>query len=385
MRLINEMVRWAGAAGLVMAATAFAQPEQWLQYHISGEGRSYRWLEITTNAPAGVALPKLGSQAYFARWTTPLDPSGGRWLCFERTRKSGPWNRVFVDRNGNGRLDDEQAVVATRTDEYSAYFEPLRLRFKGEDGPLTYHLVVRFMKYDNDEVRLLAWSGCYYAGKVDLGGKKRLVTLVDGNVNGVFNDIDPNPFECDRILVDGDKVGERFLGRMLELDNTLFALEVARDGAALKIKKAENVTFGQVRVPEGISDLTVVGKNGHFVRKPAKGESTLPVGNYRIQAWSMSRKDSKGALWKLSGSDLGEFGTFDVTAGKPATVEVGEPVRPVLSATEAKGTVAFGLRLKGRLGESVDLEKDGQRPKAPRLLLTGTGGTYRSTNTFEYG
>ena len=31
-------------------------------------------------------------------------------------------------------------------DQYSAYFEPVRVVFKGEDGPITYHLVLRFMQ-----------------------------------------------------------------------------------------------------------------------------------------------------------------------------------------------------------------------------------------------
>ena len=36
------------------------------------------------------------------------------------------------------------------------------------------------------------------------------------------------------------------------------------------------------------------GENGHFVRKPAKGEFTLPAGKYRIQEWKIDRKDERG-------------------------------------------------------------------------------------------
>jgi hypothetical protein len=385
MKLFETMVRWAGVAAMAAATTALAQPEQWLQYHPRGEGRGYRWLEITSNAPPNVVLPKLSGPAYFARWTTPLDPAGGRWMCFDRTRKSGPWNRVFVDRNGSGRLDDATPADAVRTDPSSAYFDPVRLVFKGEDGPLTYHLNLRFIKYDDGEVRLLISSGCYYEGKVVMGGKRRTVTLLDGNVNGVFNDIQPDPSECDRMVVEGDKAGERFLGRLLEVENQLFQIEAARDGAFLKIKKAANVTLGQVRVPDTISEFTAVGETGHFIRKPEKGEFTLPAGKYRVQGWNIQRKDEKGAAWKLSGSDFDESASFEVTAAKTASPEVGEPVRPVLTAQENKNGATFSLQLQGRLGKSVEIEKDNQRPRPPRLVLASRGSSFRATNSFEFG
>ena len=108
-------------AGMVLAGTAFAQSEQWLEYHTSAEGRAYHQMELTTNPPPGVALPKLNAPPYFARWQTPMDPAGGRWLCLDRTRKSGPYDRLFIDSNGNGRLDDKTPVQA-RLDSYNAYF-----------------------------------------------------------------------------------------------------------------------------------------------------------------------------------------------------------------------------------------------------------------------
>jgi hypothetical protein len=372
-------------AALVLATTALAQTEQWLQYHVSRDGQGYRWLELTTNAPAGVALPKLNAQPYFARWTTPLDPQGARWICFDRTRKSGPANRLIIDRNGDGRLEDETPVDASQVDQYSASFEPARLVFKGEDGPLIYHLVLRFMRYGAEDTRVLASSGGYYDGKVDLGGKKRLVRLVDGNANGTFNDLARDPEDCDHVVVEGDKAGQRLLGQMLEVDDQLYALEAARDGAFLKVQPAKDVARGQVRVQDTLSEFTAVGSPGHFIRKPAQGEFTLPAGKYRIHGWTISRTDNKGADWRLSGSGFSDFGSFEVAANQPVTLDVGEPVLAALTATENKGGATFSLRLKGRMGESVNILKGVQRPRAPQLNLASTGSGFRSTNTFEYG
>jgi hypothetical protein len=375
------------------AGTALAQKEQWLDYHVNRNGRGFLDLGLTTNLPPNVKLPKCNSQPYFAHWSTPMDKAG-RWLCLDRTGKSGFYDRLYFDSTGNGRLDDKTAVGTTQRDQYGAYFEPVRVVFKGEDGPITYHLIFRFMQYGEGEVRLYASSGGYYAGKVDIGGKKRRVELIDQNVNGTFNDRGAEIGDFDFILVDGDKVGERRLGRLLEVDGQFYSMEVARDGAFIKLQKAENVSLGQVRVPETITEFIAYGENGYFLRKPVKGEFTLPVGEYRIQQWKIDRKDAKGASWTLSASGFNQSAQFEVVASKPAVLEIGEPMRVSLQAQRPMAgpdvrvptnQLTFNLRFEGRYGESLGIMKGEQRPTGPRLTLTSLDGTYRYTNTFEFG
>jgi hypothetical protein len=387
------MVEWGALAAMMLATTALAQKEQWLDYHVSTEGRGYRNLNLTTNPPPNVKLPKFNAQPYFAHWTTPLDPAG-RWLCLDRTKKSGLYDRVYFDTTGNGRLDDKTPVGTGRSDQYSAYFEPARAVFKGEDGPITYHLVFRFMQFPESQPNLMASSGGYYAGKVEIGGKKRLVELIDGNVNGTFNDRAADMSDSDRVTVEGDKVGERYLGKMLEVDGQFYNIEVARDGAFIKLQKSENVVLGPVRVPETISEFVAYGDNGHFVRKPAKGAFTLPIGKYHIQTWEINRKDEKGAAWKLSAYNFNDSARFEVTAANPVSLEVGEPMRAVMEAQEPisrpgarapSNQLSFSLRFQGHYGETLEITKGNQRPRGPRLTLTSLDGTYRYTNTFEFG
>lgn len=384
MRLPGKLNTVAFLAGAFLANTALAQPEQWLQYHTTREARSYHWLDLTTNAPPGVALPKLNAKPYFAHWSTPLDAKG-RWLCFDRSRRSGPYDRVFIDSTGNGRLDDKTAAKAASTDQMSAMFDPLRLVFKGEDGPITYHLVLRFMKYADDDMRLLISAGGYYAGTVELAGKKRHLELIDGNVNGTFNDLGSNPDDCDRIQVGAENATEQALGRLLEIDGQFCRLEVARDGAFIKVQKAENIVLGKVSVPATVTEVTVVGENGQFARKPVKGEFSLPVGAYRVQAWLVNRRDERGAAWQLAGRGFNAAADFEVAADKPAALQVGEPVRAVMEPMESGSEISFSLRFQGGLSESVDITKDSQRPRPPRLTLTSLDGSYRFTNSFEFG
>ncbi|MCL5097971.1 MAG: hypothetical protein M1608_10685 [Candidatus Omnitrophica bacterium] len=47
---------WTVLAGITLASAAFAQSEQWLQYHRGGGNRGYRWLEDCLRSPgAGIA------------------------------------------------------------------------------------------------------------------------------------------------------------------------------------------------------------------------------------------------------------------------------------------------------------------------------------------
>ena len=161
---------------MLIAGTLWAQPEQWLEYHTSNDPRSYHSIQITTNAPPGVALPKLNASPYFARWETPMDPNGGRWICFDRSRKSGPYDRMFIDNDGSGRLDNKTPVQAP-LDSNVALFPATPVVFKGEDGPITYHLIFRFYSYENSPAQLLVASGCWYEGNVNFGGAKKHIQM----------------------------------------------------------------------------------------------------------------------------------------------------------------------------------------------------------------
>jgi hypothetical protein len=375
---------------LILAATlsggaAFAQSEQWLEYH-TGEGRAYHQVEISTNPPPGIALPKLNGQVYFGRWVTPMDPAGGRWFCLDRSRKSGPCDRLFIDSNGNGRLDDKTPVRA-RIDSVYAIFPPSALIFKGEDGPITYHLAFRLYQPDQGPPQFLAAAAGWYEGLVNFDGAKKRLELIDGNVNGTFNDFDPDPYSSDRIQIEGDNVGERFLGQMLEVNGKFFRIETARDGACVKVRKLENVTLGTVKVPAEMTDFGAFGENGYFVRKPAKGEFTLPVGKYRMVRWTMQRQEANGrGTWTLSGRQFPNTANFEVAADTPATLEVGEPIQAILTATNTVGReILFSLRFEGRQKESIEMLREGQRPRGPKLTLTDAGGKLSYTTSFEFG
>jgi hypothetical protein len=378
-------------AGLLLTGRAWAQGEQWLQYHTDSQGKASRVLSITTTPPAGVALPKFNAQPYFARWTTPMDTNGGRWMALDRRRQSGPYDLLYIDSTGNGRLDDKKPVVGS-PDSSRSVFPAIPLTFKGEDGPITYHLA--FWAYQlqsssgNDSVELVVMSAGWYEGTVNFGGQKKHVQLLDANLNGAFDDLDANPFNGDRLVVDGEPTPEHYLAPLIEVGGKLFHLEVAHDGAFIKVKPAENIAFGSVHVPDTISEFVAYSKDtGHFVRKPVNGSFTLPEGQYRMVSWLINRKDDKGVSWSLQGHDFPDSAGFEVAAGRTAELQIGEPFQARLSASTntVDGQVTFDLSFVGSQKEGVQLLREGQRPSGPKLTLLNADGSVCSTSTFEFG
>ncbi|HOK77316.1 MAG TPA: hypothetical protein PLW35_06290 [Verrucomicrobiota bacterium] len=378
-----------GCALFWFACHLFAQPEQWLQYHTGDEAPAYQWIVLLTNQPPNLALPQLQGKPVFARWKTPMDKAGFRWICLDRTTKRGIPNKLFIDSNGNGRLDDDPAVSGD-VSAYAAIFDPARVVFQTEDGPVTYHVIVRYYQYD----RVYVSSACWYEGDVDFGGKKYRVRLVDSNVNGAFDDIGWDTADTDRLILSPNKATEtdqridRYLGRLVEVDGQLFRIEVARDGAFVKVEKARDIKFGTVTVPETISEFTAAGPTGHFTRNPSNGSFTLPAGNYQILSWTIERKDNKGATWQLVGDDFGANGRFALGVDQSVRFDIGEPVLSILEVTEAKSAkdpISVGLKLQGRLGESVTVLRNKQRPQPPKLVLASVDGTYRKVSSFQFG
>jgi hypothetical protein len=223
---------------------------------------------------------------------------------------------------------------------------------------------------------------------VNFDGVKKSLKVIDGNVNGTFNDIGADPADSDRVQMqpgkgDSNILGniQTYLGKLLEVDGKLFQIEVARDGAFVKVQRAENVALGRVSVPTNISEISVFGEMGHFTRKPVNGEFTVPAGKYRPVEWTINRKDEKGAAWTLTGSGFSKTADFDVAADK-----TGEPVQAVLTTTDGPNRqVEFSLRFEGRQKETIQMLRGGERPAGPKLVLAKTDGTTCYTNTFEFG
>lgn len=382
-----------GISLLILVSQVPAQQEQWLQYHCSREasqifgGVGLQRTQISTEKPTSVKLPQFKEKSQlFAKWSTPMVEGGYLWIALDRTHEQGPYDLLYIDSNANGNLDDESAAAAYRTDQNSAYFGPVKVIFEVEDGPVTYHLNFRFSQYSTNDNRLFASSGGWYEGDITVGGEKKHCVLYDNNVNGAFDDKSANAGDCDRIRID-KKGGQEalFTGNYIKVDETLYRPEIARDGAYIKLTKAENVSFGSVRLPESITEFSANGENGLFILKPEKGVASLPAGKYCVYDWVVERKDEKGTNWKLKGSGLGEQNFFDITEGKESVLSIGEPIIATLDASEREGSYSFSHSMTGCDGERIELTRNGAQPQAPKIRIKSADCNYDRTYSFQYG
>ena len=167
----------------------------------------------------------------------------------------------------------------------------------------------------------------------------------------------------------------------------MFRIEAARDGAFVKVKKADDIVFGPVHVPAEITEFSAYGENGQFDRKPTNGDFTLPTGKYQIYRWMVARKDDKGVPWTLSGYRFPPTAeSFTVATNRTVSLEIGEPVTADVRASEgADRDITFSLDFSGRQKEAIEMLRNGERPARPKIALSDADGGVCYTNSFEFG
>jgi len=380
---------------LLLAGTeqfAGAQELQWLQYYSARQAREIvgdigsQHIDLSDDKPKGVELPEFKSEEpIFAKWASPMVKNDYLWIALDRTHKYGPCDSLFIDSNGDGKLSDETAITSYQTEHNSTYFGPVKIIFEGEDGPVTYHLNFRFYSRENRR-HLYVSSGGWYEGTITVAGEKKHCVLIDQNTNGRFNDKSNDFWQSDRIRI--GKKGDRdtkFTGNYIEIDGRLYRPEITPDGAYIKLTEAEDVTFGNIQLHESIKEFAAGGENGLLSVSLEKGTGKLPVGKYRIHHWLIERKDEKDNTWKLKGQHFGDRGLFDVAESGQTNLTVGEPVICTLDVQKRGSRHYFGQELNGKLDEQIEITRNGNRARAPKLHVKSIDDVYDRTFTFEYG
>lgn len=378
-------------AGFFLIHSLLWADVQWLQYRTSSRARDIvggrsQFMRPEKELPDSEILPELsGTEPIFVKWKTKMDNHGFRWIVLDKTHKYGLSDILYIDSDGDGRLDDEPKHEGRQNGQYEVEFNQVPVYFESEDGPITYHLNLRFYSYDEQSTYLYAYTGCWYEGQVLMGGKETRCVLVDYNCNGTFDDTSED-FNSDRILTGPEQqTHQGYVGHFLELDKTLYRLNVARDGAFVDLALAPDVAYSTVTMPDSITSFSAGGLNGMFERTVENGKVSLPVGTYRVYSWEIARNDEKGVEWKLKGSGFPGKNDFNVRKDVAASVDIGEPIFSALDASFRDGVYSFNQKLIGKSGESISLTKAGSRVAAPKVHVRNGTGEYDRTFTLEYG
>jgi hypothetical protein len=354
-------------------------------------GKGFQGIDMKAYRPQGVNVPKAKTHsALFGKWLSPAAKGGYRWVMIDRSHSRSQHNRLYIDTDGDGHLDDETALIAHRCSQpavkgYVTLFAPKQVLLDKEGESRAYHLMFCF--YGTGE--LCAGSAGWYEGDVMVGDTKRRCLWVDKNADGTFTTQLLDHSRSDIFgFGQGDEFIVRSVGRYVELDNKLFETEMSpgEDCMNLRLMPAETTARGRVSLPKAIRRIAVAGKNGSFTAQPANGIVELPVGRYRVYEWLAERKDDKGDSWRLQGHSFGEALDFEVLEQRPTSISLGEPIYSTLEAVmSAEKTHSFmGAKLTGRWGEVIDVFKNQERMSL-QLRVNGERDLYDRIFTFEYG
>jgi hypothetical protein len=147
----------------------------------------------------------------------------------------------------------------------------------------------------------------------------------------------------------------------------------------------KDVVFGSVSLSERISEFAADSENGIVHIMPAKGIGQLPVGEYTTRLWRTEREDDQGNAWTLTGQSFVDDNFFEVNDSNQIKLDIGEPIIATVDARKSGSIYSFNQIIKGRLDEHIDLTRNGARPRAPKLNIKNSDGTYNRTFSFEYG
>ncbi|NBC10672.1 MAG: hypothetical protein GVY24_02925 [Planctomycetes bacterium] len=400
---------------LCPSAAGFAAdpPEDadWLSYfhrrdvssHIGRTGDQH--LQPTSRAPAGVKVPDdFGQAVRYVKWSTPMDPNGFRHAAFASSH-GVLLDRLLVDRNGDGRLADETAIVAHHVQTYGggrgrSCFGPVPMRLPGDDGPIIYHLSFSAARWGPNSIRISAAAACWYEGAVRVDGRARPCQLIDYNANGSFNDVcdeQLNRGSADRIRLSSRPADhheplfdqKHFVGAYVRLGDRFYSVTAARDGAYLALRPAKDLKTVSLNLPDALHGVVIYGPQGRFEVQSHDDRHPAPPGRYRFEAWQCEATDSGGRQWHFMGRYFPADSAFDLSAdvSGPIDIDIGPPLVASVDRRMVRGGHYFRQALRGRLGEhvSVDSLSGRRRPPAPRLRIVNSDGSYDRTFQFEYG
>ena len=398
------------AAGIVVVLTvtllsagaaALGQHAQALAYRSSNDAKEVigatpgQPLAWSWDAPTDLALPPFVSkEPLFARWQSPTVPGGAVQMALDPSVADGPYERLFIDTNANGRLDDElpvQAFSATKTPlGQSVDFRQVPVQLTGPGGGMTYHLNIVLEIKGREPSEFVATAAGWREGSVRIGRATLECVLIDTHANGTFNDSDEDPTLSDAIWLGGPSAALMApVAPYIEVDGRLFGLEVPQDGSSVTLAPM-GTNIGFFRVPIDIVRVgltTARGQGRQLAFNVRGGRFPVPADWYRVDSWVQRRKDSSGKVWALEAVAGRALRHMQILASRGTDLDLGEPVIPWMTTTWhfPSGYTFSNPRLSGRGGEHVTLTYEGRPAPPPTLEIVSAGGAYRWTLRFGRG
>jgi len=361
-------------------------------------------------------VAQLGSGAD-KRYTIVLDESKGTGRGYDI---------LYVDRNNNENLTDDQRIVRRTRQQGTSYptgtFGPIEVMLDYGDRATPYYFSVEYRRYGDQRIRLGArevqninvrlQSSGYHTGVVLFGESERRIAVVDFNDNGLFNEYFKPRYDMrgpegrlyatgDQILMDVNGDG-RFesnelypYAKYLQVNGKWYSLDIPAHGAAVTVQEPD-LKLGTLQIPAqvGSCSLQLVSKNS-ILRFEATGKDVqAPAGTYQLYAHNTQAKDSSGS-WRYDATGTTSGKKFQLAEDTVLPLPFGSPLRVSVSSRsrdgqyvqpKAGGTVVLSLTFSGQGGETyTNIQRNGGRPPAPTFKVVDESEKIVAKGTFQYG
>ena len=319
--------------------------------------------------------------------------------------------KLFLDKNGDGRLSDEKGIVARAIRK--SWFGPVEYyRF----GPVAMQSnahsdksVAKFYIAADERGRALTFYPTgYMSGDVRLGAQVYRVAVVDGSFDGRYDKTASLPFEktwnldCDSFALDRNN-DRRFdqnyyhrselvpLAKMFKMADTYYAISLTADAASLELKKIEP-QFGTLDVGGADIRLKLWSDAAEQYLCGSAQKWQLPAGRYTALFLELSKLDSRGNNWIFETyRDTGQLRDFEIGPREARSIKIGPPFS--IKTKADRGTyrgadeVGIGFNLEGRAGEQYSgrVLKNGQPLAPPKFEIVDEGGKVLYSGKFKYG
>ncbi len=319
--------------------------------------------------------------------------------------------RMCIDADGDGILSNERChsahLVKSRDEKvtYRNKFGPLSLA----TGDRQQQTTARFniLSYRRDRPGpLWVYPAGYRYGRLRLGGKTYAIAVIDGDYDGRYKTTVSLPVErlrqpqCDVFAIDLNGDG-RFqqddtrdeiapLSRMVLIEGTYYAVDIADNGARLELRPVQPA-LGQLVIDpsNALLRLRLWSDTASQCLAPDAREWRLPAGEYQTTSAALYLRDPNGNEWTFSmAREFGALGSFEIRTDQTTRLRAGPPfvVKADVRAG-SPGVVSISPVIIGCAGEQyqADFRCNGRHPPERAFKIVDEKGNVLVADKFQYG
>jgi hypothetical protein len=398
--LISQAAAFAGDP--TPAKIAQAPPRQFVKMRLAGQEGAARklgcencqWLE-PRDVPQKKLLqePKYKSNKpiyYAARYGDGKDSVYS--LVLDESNGPGKgYDTIYVDANNDNRIDAETERFQLRVGD-SPQAGSIRIPLQVTSGGVTapYHVSLSAFehcdaKFPIPGIHITLRDSSYYVGEAVFGAEIRKIAVADLNGNGLFNDVEPEPFQGDRFFVALDRDGQFYqsfpYGGFTRVAGQWYSIVASPDGSRVEITVAKP-PLGRIESPAQIIGARLNSPTQPLDLELQDGSDQAVAGTYRLHSVQLLAENG----WAMPGSFPDGEPELTVRAGQTVRLAAGLPlkVQPQVVSDEDR-TLRISLRITGAGGESYRWSQRRGASSQAGFEIFDSSGKQIASGGFEYG